>query len=141
MVDYQNATTNFDHPDTTRKLQASGAFIILNGGPHNPSGLLVDPTGEHYLTGNFYWLKKMCDTYRIKFTKIGTWQRLTQDPPPRALFQTEFGARTLADAFEMRALAALLPRDADGPVQPLFDNYSNAEDTFIEQNGFGSGLD
>ena len=139
MVDYQNSTTNFYHPDTIRKLQASGGFIVLDSSPPREAGLLVDSTGEHYLTGNLHWLKKICDTYQIKFTKLVTWHRLTEGPVPGALFHTDFGARTLADAFEMRALAAL-PKDADSAVPLPYDDYTNAEDTFIEQNGFSSGL-
>lgn len=139
MVNYKNSTTNFYHPDMTRKLQASGAFIVFDGG-RRMEGFLVDSTGEHYLTGNVAWLQKTCDVYRIKTVRLDLWRKLTDDPVPTALFQTDFGARILEDAFGMRALG--MSTSLVKPHAPsLIDNYTNAEDAFIDQNGFSSGLD
>ncbi len=136
MVNYKNSTTDFYYPATTRKLQESGAFIVFAGSTKN-EGFLVDNIGEHYLTGHVGWLQKTCAIYQIKTVRLDLWIKLTDGPIPSSLFQTSFGARTLEDAFSMRALP---PPPDQTPAKPIFDNYSNVEDTFIEQNGFSSGL-
>ena len=131
-------TTTFYHPETTKKLQASGVYLLY-AGRHYREMILVGPDGETYLRGNIHWLKSMCEKYELTFSVKG-WFLLSQEPPgPSSLYQTEFGARTLPDALYMLELRKSLP-DVTQPTQSalVYDNYNRQEDTLIDREVFFS---
>lgn len=138
-------STNFYLQDVYQGLQHSGAFIVVQGRNWlSERCVLISPTGEQFLVGNAHWLRGICSKYKIPFSTLN-WELLSHDwsvPSEQHLYQTEFGAHTLTDAMEMRRLQAdLYARDAKTEAPLPFDNYSNAEDTFIDQHGMSSGLD
>lgn len=63
------ATTNFFHPDVTRRLQVEGCTVIDAHPQWNsvcPNLILCSKKdGEQFLVGNVLWLQQMCDTYKI----------------------------------------------------------------------------
>ena len=140
MIYPSNATTDFYHPDKLRALSESGAFLVLTTKTgHYGTYALVSPTGEAFLTGNTLWLEKVARKYGIRVQVLSTWFPLEEGHHPGVLYQTEFGARTLADGLSMLALRKEQPVPTSS-VNQVDDNYTNAEDTFIEQNGMSSGL-
>lgn len=56
------------------------------------------------------------------------------------LYKTQWGYRTLDDAYELYCSGFNRPKHAPKISRPIIDNYSASEDRFIDANGFGSGL-
>lgn len=65
---HRSHTTTFYHPDTIRKLQASGVEIRELGEDYYPERYGLCSRDEVYLVGNKRWLEKMCKIYRLKMS-------------------------------------------------------------------------
>lgn len=140
-------TTDLYKPSVYTQLRLEGCVLVRWQDPIRAFGVravLFDQQGNIELQDGYGWVRNTAESHGIPLTER-LWTPcqphglLTRD----ALFLTPFGARTVADALEMERLAsAYNAKKAATPTIPLpYDNYTNAEDTFIERNGFSSNID
>jgi hypothetical protein len=140
MSSWNGFTTNFYRPEVILRLQSTGALIVCDGRLSHPDERrLVSPAGEALLCGHSDWISKVCETHRIPVRRT-SWIRLSppSEPSELALFQTPYGARTIANAIEMEGLCKCSHTNTF--VSKIYDAYSVAEDRFIDANGCSSTL-
>lgn len=131
------------------RLRSEGVFITLWIPSRHVRGqeraILFTKDGLILLQDNALWVRKIASRYGLPLTVL-RWEpeRRFGSHSDDDLFLTPWGARTLKDGLEMRELAnRAAEKEANArlpPTQP-FDNYTNAEDTFIDQNGMSSDCD
>jgi len=152
MVTHQTFTSDFIQPRTYRRLQQEGVFITTWGArgevvcPGTTKvgmrSLLFCRQGIIHLQDNAIWVSSQAKRYNMSVTSLN-WVPEKPYGMVRScdLFLTPFGARTLADALMMRTLSDQYRLNQSVQSPPLFDDYTNEQDSFVDRNGFSSTLD
>lgn len=133
-------------PDDIKRNQQNGVFItVWRASKHANAAkraIMFTQEGTILLQDNALWVRSMAVRYKFPVT-ILHWEpvRVFGTHSKDDLFLTPWGARTLQDGLEMRRLANSNATNERSLERLPIDTYSNAEDTFIDRNGFSSELD